>query len=212
MGIVMYVLVATANTSLQLWRGTTEKIAVDREGRSGMTLIANDLQNIVQPSNLALRPHLQTTPNSETPMRFLTTKPSDYQDPATDFGDVCYVEYRFANNALTRAFVGSARTWASIEAGTFPSQDLAATDFEVVATNLFQFKVWGLSANATHISYDTDGVQTDSAQVLRSIEYLAEVVDQKYMKLYQTNGDLARAQSYKSRKYFQAIQHVAPAQ
>lgn len=213
MGIVMFVLVSTANTSLQLWRGTSEKIAVDREGRSGMALLAWDLQNIVQPTNINLRPHLQTTtannPPPEIPLRFLTRKPVDYQN-AGDLSDVCFVEYRFRDNALLRGFVGGNETLSALTNATprFPTP----TSFDVLATNLYQFRVWGYQSNSSPVTYSSQGIQSDLAQTLRSIEYRMEVVDQKYMKMYRTNDQLARAQGYKSRKFFQAIEEVPPPQ
>jgi hypothetical protein len=210
----MFVLVSTANTSLQLWRGTSEKMAVDREGRSGMSLLAWDLQNIVQPANITLRPQIQTTtannPPPAVPLRFLTRKPRDYQNTNSDLSDICFVEYRFENNSIRRGFVGSNATLAAITNSVprFPTP----LSYEVLATNLYQFRAWGYQSNSLPVTYSPQGIQTDPNQVLRSIEYRMEVVDQKFMKMYRTNSQLATAQGYKSRKFFQAIEEVSPPQ
>ena len=210
MGIVMFVLVSTANTSLQLWRGTSEKIAVDREGRSGMALLAWDLQNILQPANNSLRPKLDTNGNAATPLRFLTLKPADYQGLNSGFGDVCYVEYRFESNALKRGFLSSNATWSHLSAGNMPpTTSIPANQFETLMTNMMQFRVWGYESDGVSITY-SGGDQTSFNQILRSIEYRAEVVDQKFMKLYRSSPALAEAQRYQSRKYYQAIQPVPP--
>lgn len=218
MGIVMFVLVSTANTSLQLWRGTSGKMAVDREGRTGLALLAWDLQNIVQPSNEALRPwintNLFTTGTAEYPvLRFLTLKPADYQG-AADLGDVCYVEYRFTNNSLMRAFVGSALTFESLTNSppTFPTN--AATNFETLVPNVWTAKFWGLASTNTYILYSNAGadrgIQADPAQALRSIEYRLGILDQKFMDTYRSDPSLAALQGTNSLKWYQAIQPVAP--
>jgi hypothetical protein len=214
MGIVMFVLVSTANTSLQLWRGTSEKMAVDREGRSGLALLAWDLQNIVQPTNLALRPWINTnifnsgTANAPV-LRFLTLKPADYQDPATDFGDVCYVEYRFTNYSLIRAFVGSRDTFTSLQGGSFPNP--AQNRFETLATNIWICKFWGLQDSAAMVGYNAgSGQQSVTNQNLRSVEYRLGILDQKFMKLYRNNSALAAAQETNGIRWYQGIQPVPP--
>jgi prepilin-type N-terminal cleavage/methylation domain-containing protein len=247
MGIVMFVLVSTANTSLQLWRGTSEKMAVDREGRSGLSIVAWDLNNIVVPpwplpkvvpdTNLAsftpqeralfnsytnFLPRIQTNNGgSDLRLAFLTLKPTDYQtDPATDLGDVCYVEYRFFNNALWRAFRGSGDTFDSLSRSNrfpvIPTPQANPESWEIVATNLYQFKVWAHSPSTNSIPLDANGLQTTywvgsgpfTNLALSGIEYQMEVLDQKYMKMYRDNPQLAEAQGYKSRKYYQAIKPV----
>lgn len=215
MGIVMFVLVSTANTSLQLWRGTTEKIAIDREGRAGLALLAWDLQNIIQPTNNALRPWINTNrfngPSASFPvLRFLTLKPSDYQTNAADLGDVCYVEYRFTNRSLMRAFIGSSNTFASLRAGNLPTPTEA--DFQVLIPNVWTCKFWGTDSRDTNITYANDGRQSTNAQTLRSIEYRLGILDQKFMKLYTGQGgeNLALAQQTNGIRWYQAIQPVPP--
>jgi prepilin-type N-terminal cleavage/methylation domain-containing protein len=211
MGIVMFVLVSTANTSMQLWRNSSEKIAVDREGRTGLSILAWDLQNLIQPQNTNLRPKLQTNGNADIPLRFLTLKPSDYQNTNTDFGDVCFVEYRYSNYAILRRFVGSAATFASLRNGELPTNNVQASEFQVLATNVWQFRVWGHQSTSQLVEYNDSGDQRNyTNQLLRSIEYRVEAYDSKYMQMYRDNPQLAQAQGYKSRKYFQAIQPVPP--
>ena len=219
MGIVMFVLVSTANTSLQLWRGTSEKIAVDREGRAGLALLAWDLQNIIQPTNIALRPWINDNifgTNASFPvLKFLTLKPADYQNTNSDFGDVCYVEYRFTNRSLKRAFIGSARTFTALSASTpaFPSP--ADSEFQTLVPNVWTCKFWGTGTD-TNITYNqSTGQQTTSGQILRTIEYRLGILDQKFMTLYTGPGgdNLARAQQTNGIRWYQAIQPVpAPAQ
>lgn len=213
MGIVMFVLVSTANTSLQLWRGTTEKIAVNREGRTGMALLAWDLQNIIQPTNTALRPHINVqniSGNSATEpvLRFLTLKPTDYQQQPQDLGDVCYVEYRYTNNSLMRAFVGSADTFASLQVGEFPPVN--DSDFQTLVPNVYACKFWGLQSVGSDVTYDNKGRQSLPAQSLRSIEYRIGVLDQKLMKLYKSGVQLVPKQLSESLRWYQAIQTVSP--
>lgn len=245
MGIVMFVLVSTANTSLQLWRNSSEKMAVDREGRSGLSIVAWDLNNIVVPpwplpkvvtdTNLAsftpeqrtlfsnytnFIPRIQTNNDgSDLRLAFLTLKPADYQAP-DDLGDVCYVEYRFFNNALLRAYRGSRDTFDSLSRSNrfpvIPAPQANPGSWDIVATNLYQFKVWGHSASSNPIPIDANGLQTTfwvgsgpyTNMALTGIEYRMEVLDQKFLQMYRENPQLAEAQGYKSRKYFQAIQPV----
>jgi len=221
MAIVMFVLVSTANTSLQLWRGTSEKIAVDREGRAGIALLSWDLQNIVQPTNIALRPwiniNLFNGPTASEPvLKFLTLKPADYQaNTNTDLGDVCYVEYRFTNRSLMRAHLSSARTFAALSATTPRFPDPAPTDFQTLVPNVWTCRFWGTGSTDANIGYTTTGQQSSTNQPLRSIEYRLGLLDQKFMKLYTgPNGDnLALAQKTNGIRWYQAIQPVsAPVQ
>jgi prepilin-type N-terminal cleavage/methylation domain-containing protein len=210
MGIVLFALVSTANTSLQLWRDTSSKAAVDREGRTGLALLSWDLQNIVQPTNVALRPHINTnefTANDTTTtvLQFLTLKPRDYQTNSGDVGDVCYVEYRIEDGALKRAFVGSEATFTAIAGGNFPSGGL---EFQTLVTNLWAGRFWGLQATATNVDYDGSYQQTSAAEVLRAVEYRLGLLDQKFMDLYRDNPALAEAQGTKSLRWYQAMQHV----
>jgi hypothetical protein len=215
MGIVMFVLVSTANTSLQLWRGTSEKMAKDREGRSGLALLAWDLQNIVQPTNLTLRPWINTNniggnATAQPVLRFLTLKPTDYQtDPATDLGDVCYVEYRFTNNSLARAFVSSSNTFSNLLTGSLPPSP-PDSQFETLIPNVWSFKFWGLESTNTNVAYNSStGQQTSTNQTLRSIEYRLGLLDQKHMRLHRQNNLPAPVRD-SSLRWYQAIQPISP--
>lgn len=212
MGIVLFALVSTANTSLQLWRETSEKVAVDREGRSGLALLAWDLQNIVQPTNVALRPHINTAvvngdSSPTTLLRFLTLKPGDYQTNAADVGDVCYVEYRLADYGIERAFVGSSDTFSAISSGIFPSSGL---EFQTLLTNVWRCKFWGLQGTNAEVAYSGTLQQANANERLRAIEYRVGLLDQKFMEVYRTNSDLAEAQGTNSLRWYQAMQPVAP--
>lgn len=210
MGLVLFVLVSTANTTLAIWRDTRDKIAVDREGRTGLGILEWDLKNIVQPADIAIRPNLATNTNAAVPLRFITRLPSDYQkDPETDLGDICFVEYRFDYNALRRAFVSSEDTLAALRNNQFPL--VQASDFELVATNVWQFKVWGYHSDAKEIEYpEKGGPQENPAEALRTIEYRLETVEPRLFKLYNENSQLADAMKSKSRKYFESMRAISP--
>lgn len=138
LSIVMVVLLSTLTTSLSLWRNTEKKMAAGREGRAANLLLAQDLANIVMTTNTNFWPTVQTS-GGIVSLRFLATKPADYQSGgAGNFGDVCFIEYgvRTADNVLLRNFVGSARTYTEVlQAGSFPSA-FDAGRAQVLATNL----------------------------------------------------------------------------
>jgi len=198
-GMLMMVLLGVTSTSLNLWRASEEAIAVDREGRAAMALLAQDLGNIVVPEQ-APRPEVDDTTNAMVPLRFLTTKPVDYQRTADgDVGDVCYVEYRFRDNALWRGFAGSAATFAALPA--FPQVE--DEDFEVLATNVLQFKVW---------QWDREGNPVTGNTAAATMDTRLEVVDAKDMDNFRRNPALLEAQGFKSRKYFFTRHAVLPPQ
>lgn len=188
-GMLMMVLLGVTSTSLNLWRGSEEAISVDREGRTAMALLSQDLANIVIPSG-DLRPEVDEATNAAAPLRFLTTKPLDYQDTDDgDVGDVCFVEYRVRNNALLRGFAGSAKTFAALP--DFP--DVPDNEFEVLATNVLQFKVW---------QWDRDGKPLAGGAPAATMDVRLEVVDAKDLDNFRRNPALLSAQGYRSRKYF----------
>ena len=136
LGIVMVILLSTLSASLSLWRTTEAAIAAGREGRAAELQLAQDLANVIIPTNPALWP--QATSNT---LRFLTLRPPEYQGGPRNIGDVCFVEYRVQDDAdkenenfvaLTRAFVGSADTFAALRTGAFP----AATNPQLLAANI----------------------------------------------------------------------------
>lgn len=120
LAIVLTILLGVLSTSLGLWRGTEGKLQVDREGRSAMLLLAQDLAGVIVPANTNLWPRVE-----DDCLQFLTIKPSDYQSPE-DQGDVCFVEYYFDEDsaALKRTFRGSQDTYTDIlTAGNFPDPE-----------------------------------------------------------------------------------------
>lgn len=180
LGIVMMVLLTSVSTGLSLWRNTEQKVSVDREGRVAMQLLAEDLAGIVNFTNPSFEPRFDGATNAFTPLRFLTLKSGDYQtNPTTDTGDICYVEYRFENNALKRAMLGSAATFSALRTGAAP-QILSSNDFETLATNLLQFKVWAWSSSGAAV--------TNSAA--RAVDYRMEVVDAKGMENFRRNNNI----------------------
>ena len=75
LAIVMMVLLTSMSTGLSLWRNTEQKVSVDRDGRTAMQLLAEDLAGIVNLNNPSLQPQFDTSSNAVTPLRFLTLKP-----------------------------------------------------------------------------------------------------------------------------------------
>jgi len=198
-GMLMMVLLGVTSTSLNLWRASEEAIAVDREGRAAMALLAQDLGSIVVPEQ-APRPEVDDAVNAAVPLRFLTTKPVDYQRATDgDVGDVCFVEYRFRDNALWRGFAGSAATFAALP--DLPT--LEDEDFEVLATNVLQFKVW---------QWDREGNPVTGNGAAATMDTRLEVVDAKDMDNFRRNPALLEAQGFKSRKYFFTRHAVPPPQ
>lgn len=179
LGIVMMVLLTSLSTGLSLWRSTEQKVAVDREGRTAMHILQEDLRGIVNPSKTNLMPRFDTLRDAPTPLRFLTVKPKDYQaNEAADVGDICFVEYRYISNALSRASLDSAATFAAMTNGSFPTNSLV---FEVLATNILQFRVW---------AWDAAGNAAINASSARVIDYLMEVVDAKGLENFRRNPNL----------------------
>ena len=166
-GLMMVVLLTTASTSLGLWRGAEARIAVDREGRNGLALMADDLANMAVLPAPAPQPVFLSDTNSGTDgvfMEFAVLRPLDYQDPtgAMNSGDVCYVRYKYngAEKKISRSHVDSAATFAGIKAGSAPP----AATYEMLAANVIDFAV---------NTYDTNGasttIQTNIASVSLSM-------------------------------------------
>lgn len=129
LAIVLVVLLGTLTTSLSLWRNTEGKMTADREARAAALLLAQDLSGAILPANPSLWPSV-----SGGVLRFLATKPSDYQeDPDSNLGDVCYFEYSVSGNRLQRRFSPSRIAFSGIRGGSFPN---AASAPDVAAFNL----------------------------------------------------------------------------
>jgi prepilin-type N-terminal cleavage/methylation domain-containing protein len=178
LSIVMMVLLTSVSTGLSLWRSTEQKVSVDREGRTAMHILEEDLRGMVNPSNTSLMPRFDTLRDAQRPLRFLTVKPKDYQANQADVGDVCFVEYRYISNALSRASLDSEATFAAMTNGSFPTNNLI---FEVLATNILQFRVW---------AWDAAGNAATNASSARVIDYLMEVVDAKGLENFRRNPNL----------------------
>ena len=138
MSILLLVLLQTTATSLNMWRASERKISAGREGRGAIQLIDQDFKGMIAPANPALRPAMV----GQTEFRFLTLKPLDFQDTNTaagNVGDVCFVEYRFANNAMERGSVDSKLTFDALtnSSPSFP----VPSSFHIVATNVID-AVW----------------------------------------------------------------------
>lgn len=119
LAIVLSVLLGTLTTSLGLWRTTESKLTADREARAAELLIAQDLANVVLPSDTNLWPR---TNNGY--FQFLTQKPGDYQPTGgNNSGDVCFVEYYIdrTNNSFMRLFLASEETYQTILSAATPS-------------------------------------------------------------------------------------------
>ena len=171
LAIMMVILLGSVTTSLSIWRNTENQIAADREGRSAFQVMADDLANAIVPSNQALWP--KTTNDAEgAVLRFLTSKPADYQSSANDVGDVCYVEYRartFAatnksnNNVLLRRFLGSEDTYKELKIGQLPQVSTDLSDFQLLATNIITNGVVlkGLAIMRSANSADINGIRTN---------------------------------------------------
>jgi prepilin-type N-terminal cleavage/methylation domain-containing protein len=133
LAVVLSIILGAMTTTISLWRNTDNAIAADREGRSANLLLYDELSSAVVPrSQPRFWPRVES---NGTYLAFLTRKPLEYQDAsAGDVGEVCFVEYVVENNALKRRFVGSRRTFQSMQQGQFPSG--GPEPFEVLATNI----------------------------------------------------------------------------
>lgn len=172
MSIVLLVLLQTTSASLNMWRASERKISAGREGRGAIQLIDQDFKGIIAPTNPALRPALV----GNTGFRFLTLKPLDFQDTNTaagNVGDVCFVEYRFANNAIERGSVDSKLTFDALTGGSpaFPSP----STFHIVATNVID-AVWATNSGYVQLFFKAapsadalnnyiSGINTNNQQV-----------------------------------------------
>lgn len=145
MVVVLGIMLATLTTSVGLWRGSENRLSADREARAAELLMAQDLAGVVMGTNPSLWPR-----RDGSSLRFLTTKPIDYQSEPGDLGDVCFVEYSFladpanpAGEILVRRSLGSAATYSEIiSRGGFPpvkTDEIGETDPgcpQILATNL----------------------------------------------------------------------------
>ena len=87
-GVMMMILLSATSASLGMWRGAERRIAVDREGRTGMALMADDLANMMVIT--AVQPKFSPPDANGVFMQFPVLRPLDYQEQqgATNVGDV----------------------------------------------------------------------------------------------------------------------------
>ncbi len=119
LAIVLMVLLGVLTTTLNLWSATESKLQADREGRSAMLFLAQDLSSVVVPQNTRLWPRVE-----DDHLQFLTLKSPDDQPESEDVGDLCFVEYYVdpASKSLRRNFIGSRATFEQILVpGGFPN-------------------------------------------------------------------------------------------
>lgn len=116
LGIIMFVMLASVDTGMRLWRTSQQKITVDREARTAFSMIADDLKTIITLPAPMPQAVFQSPGGDGKFMEFLVLKPTDYQDQTTEgnSGDVCYVRYRYADNKIWRAFADSKATFEAL--------------------------------------------------------------------------------------------------
>jgi len=211
LGMVLFVLLSVVSTTLELWRGSRMELSVTREGRTGMALMDMDLQNIILLTNSgnSLMPQINTNDYNErqsfVAMRFLTVMPPDYQGKG-EKGDLCYVEYKFTNQALMRGFANATVTYDSIQKNNkFPA--LADDDFEILATNLMRARMWAWDSQGNSAQVlDGDGIANSS---LRSIGIRLEGVYGEYLRNHIDFSDkIWASENFKTRQYFHSIYPV----
>ena len=131
MTILLVIMLQVTTSSLNLWRASEGKMAAGREGQGALQLIRQDLQSILMPTNTNLWPQVVGTNG----IRFLALKPSDFQATGGGNGDICFIEYRFQNNAIERGSVDSEETFMALTNNPVPAFPVAS-NFQMVATNV----------------------------------------------------------------------------
>jgi prepilin-type N-terminal cleavage/methylation domain-containing protein len=188
-GVMMLVLLSATTASLGIWRGSEQRIAVDREGRNALSLMADDLANILVTTAPAFQPRFGHWDNNVF-MEFPVLRPRDYQDPAqANSGDVCYVRYRYnsGERRISRSYVDSLATFAAFSSGTRPP----AATYEMLADN-----VTDLNIN----TYDAAGVQTTDAARVRTVSLSVGVMDKQEVENIARDISLSDAKT--SRQFF----------
>lgn len=210
LGIVLFVLLSVVSTTLELWRGSRMELSVTREGRTGLALVDMDLRNIILVTNKnnSLMPTINTNDFDErqtfTAMRFLTALPLDYQDKNAK-GEICYVEYKFEDQALKRGFANSTTTLDAIKKGSLPK--LQDEDFEIVAANVMRTRMWAWDAEGKSVGVvDNAGKATPS---LRSVGIRLEGVYEEYLRMHIDFSDkIWGSENFKTKQYFHSIYPV----
>lgn len=188
--LVMMILLSATSASLGMWRGAEKRIAVDREGRTGMALMADDLANMLARTSAPPQPVLN---QGDVFMAFPVLRPADYQDTdnVANVGDVCYVHYRYDSNdkKIYRSHEDSKATFDAMKSGAAP----AASAYEILADN-----VTDLTVNA----YDTNGASTTLPANINSISLSIGVVDKQERENLTNNPPIIMPDSKTSKQYF----------
>jgi prepilin-type N-terminal cleavage/methylation domain-containing protein len=210
LGMVLFVLLSVVSTTLELWRGSRMELSVTREGRTGLALVDMDLRNIIimTNENNTLMPIINTNDFNErqefVAMRFLTALPLDYQDKEA-VGQLCYVEYRFEDQALKRGFANSTITLESIKKGALPT--LQNEDFEIVATNVMRTRMWAWDAEGKSAGVvDSAGKASPS---LSSIGIRLEGVYEEFLRNHIDFSDkIWGSGGFRTKQYFHSVYPV----
>lgn len=187
-GVVMAILLSATSASLGMWRGAERRIAVDREGRTGMALMADDLANILAITSVP--PKFGPPDASGVFMQFPVLRPIDYQEQgAGNVGDACYVRYRYdsGQKKIYRSHVDSKATFDSLKGGSPPS----ASAYEVLADNITEVNV---------NTYDDQGKSGAAATNTNTVDLSIGVVDKQEME--NINRGIALPDSKTSKQYF----------
>ena len=187
--VVMMILLSATSASLGMWRGSEQRISVDREARNGMAIIADDLANILPTrSGSLLQPTFKKQGNDFV-MAFPVLRPFDYQEPnAGNFGDICYVHYRYVNSEkkIYRSHADSKATFDAIKSGSVPP----ASSYEVLADNVVFLE---------YNTYDARGEESSDAY---SVSLGIGVVDKQERENRERNPPINLPESKTTERYF----------
>lgn len=187
-GVMMMILLSATSASLGMWRGAERRIAVDREGRTGMALMADDLANMMVMT--AVPPEFTPPDANGVFMQFPVLRPLDYQEQgAANVGDVCYVFYRYdsGQKKILRSHVDSKATFDSVKLGSAP----AASGYELLADNVTEVNV---------NTYDEQGKSGTIATNTNSVNLSIGVVDRQEME--NINREISIPDGKTSKQYF----------
>lgn len=136
-------------------------------------------------------------------MQFLTLLPEDYLDKGKK-GDICFVEYRYLDQAVYRGFANSTVTMDALKKNKFPTLNYPK-DFEIVATNVMSARMWGWDVNGK----DAVLAGGKASPSLRTIGIRLEGVYEEYIRNYLDFSDkIWAADDYRTKQYFHAIYPV----
>jgi len=204
-GIIMMVLLATTTASLGMWRGAEGRIAVEREGRNAVALMTDDLRSMIKVSDpppvfpVGTGDFGSSIPDDGSVfMEFFTLRPNDFQarnfESSGDVGDICYVQYRFRDNKIERAFAGSKATFDALRQKSRPTTG----NFEVLADNIPGGNLWVYARDA-----DGKPASTTLATVFVSVSFgVVEATEMQNLKRGITLPGRKTTQQYFSSRAF----------